>query len=276
MRPSHPETCPACGAGCAPRARFCMDCGAKLEHPEEALRDVGSLSLHPGLSKGWLRLWMTALPQESSTWEEEITYISPRESWRIGSNSKERMVARDPYLSENHAVFFSRQGRWHVADQRSANGTFLKLRKSQSFSSPVVLLVGGQRLEISTAKEPSSPPTDGHGTLFWGSRSAPALFCIQQRLRGGQPGFCYRSAQRQITLGTTEGDIRIPEDPFLAPLHVSITYEEISVGAEKQASFLVEDLLSQSGVFVAMSAPVALQQGDWVRTGNILTQVHLL
>jgi len=63
-----------------------------------------------------------------------------------------------------------------------------------------------------------------------------------------------------ITIGRQDGDIRFPDDPFLAPFHARISWE--------QNELVIRDLGSRNGTWVFLEAPHRLLDGDLVLIGS--------
>ena len=63
-----------------------------------------------------------------------------------------------------------------------------------------------------------------------------------------------------VTIGRQDGDIRFPDDPFLAPFHARISWE--------QSELVIRDLGSRNGTWVFLEAPHRLLDGDLVLIGS--------
>ncbi len=74
----------------------------------------------------------------------------------------------------------------------------------------------------------------------------------------GTPGRDYPLSD-QSDIGREEGDIRLPNDPYVSPRHARLT--------RRDGRFFVRDLESLNGVYVRLRQPVALQDGDLVLIG---------
>lgn len=75
----------------------------------------------------------------------------------------------------------------------------------------------------------------------------------------GSPGRDYPLGAVQTDIGRTEGDIRLPNDPYVSPRHARII--------RKEGRFFVRDLGSTNGVFVRLKSPSKLRHGDLVLVG---------
>jgi len=63
-----------------------------------------------------------------------------------------------------------------------------------------------------------------------------------------------------VNVGRQDGDIRFPDDPFLAPLHARISWE--------QNQLMIRDLGSRNGTWVFLEAPHRLLDGDLLLIGS--------
>jgi pSer/pThr/pTyr-binding forkhead associated (FHA) protein len=88
------------------------------------------------------------------------------------------------------------------------------------------------------------------------SATAARLVVIAQ---DGTPGREYALAHEQTDIGREEGDILLPNDPYVSPRHARVT--------QKNASFFVRDLGSVNGVYVRLRRPSKLQNADLVLIG---------
>jgi len=96
------------------------------------------------------------------------------------------------------------------------------------------------------------PPPDRSGAPAPG----PRLIVVAQ---DGSPGRDYPLGGSQTDIGRTEGDIRLPNDPYVSPRHARII--------RKDGRFFVRDLGSTNGVFVRLKSPSKLAHGDLVLIG---------
>ncbi|MBN2195908.1 MAG: FHA domain-containing protein [Polyangiaceae bacterium] len=75
----------------------------------------------------------------------------------------------------------------------------------------------------------------------------------------GSPGRDYPLAGDQIDLGREEGDIRLPNDPYVSPRHARLR--------RRDGRFSIRDLDSLNGVFVRIRRSEAIQNGDLLLIG---------
>jgi two-component system response regulator HydG len=90
--------------------------------------------------------------------------LNPAGENRIGRGVECLVVLTDPLCSRVHAVVQRRDGRWHVRDAESRNGTFVNDQKIDEG-----VLDEGHRLRVGTTEfvfhQSSEPPTAGHDGL---------------------------------------------------------------------------------------------------------------
>lgn len=75
----------------------------------------------------------------------------------------------------------------------------------------------------------------------------------------GTPGREYPLNGDQIDLGREEGDIRLPNDPYVSPRHARLR--------RRDGCYSIRDLDSLNGVFVRIRRPERLQDGDLLLVG---------
>ena len=75
----------------------------------------------------------------------------------------------------------------------------------------------------------------------------------------GKPGREYPILEDQTDIGREEGNIVLPNDPYVAPRHARLT--------RRNGRFFVRDLESVNGVYVRLRAQERLQHGDLVLIG---------
>lgn len=75
----------------------------------------------------------------------------------------------------------------------------------------------------------------------------------------GTAGREYPLAGEQTDVGREDGDIRLPNDPYVSPRHARLR--------RRDGRFFVRDLDSLNGVYLRLRHPEALQNGDLVLIG---------
>lgn len=80
----------------------------------------------------------------------------------------------------------------------------------------------------------------------------------------GRDGEAWPLAADQVDVGSREGQIVIPDDPFLSPRHARLSREVVH-GA---ASWWITDLASVNGVYRRLREPAPLRNGDLILLGQ--------
>ncbi|MDX2051572.1 MAG: FHA domain-containing protein [Polyangiaceae bacterium] len=91
---------------------------------------------------------------------------------------------------------------------------------------------------------PAAGPSPGH------------LVVIAQ---DGSPGISYPLSTPATEIGRTQGNVVLPNDPYISPLHARITY--------RNQRFWVEDLGSENGIYLRLTSEQELVAGDLVLVG---------
>lgn len=108
-----------------------------------------------------------------------------------------------------------------------------------------------------------APPIAGSAATAAGSPAQAAEPQLDARLvvigQDGKPGRQYPIVDDQTDIGREEGNIVLPNDPYVAPRHARLT--------RRNGRFFVRDLESVNGVYVRLRAQERLQHGDLVLIG---------
>lgn len=106
------------------------------------------------------------------------------------------------------------------------------------------------------APPPSSPPPSSKAQGVRGV-GEPQL---EVRCRDGSVQLLH--LELEFSIGRSEGNLVIPDDPFLSGHHLRFV--------RRWGQVIVEDLGSTNGVFMALTDEVELREGDEIRIGNQL------
>jgi pSer/pThr/pTyr-binding forkhead associated (FHA) protein len=87
-------------------------------------------------------------------------------------------------------------------------------------------------------------------------------------LKDGSEGRAIALADKPIDLGAREGDVTLPDDPYLSSRHARIEC--------RGSDYTLRDLDSVNGVYVRLRDPVALHDGDVVLIGQQVLRFELL
>ena len=124
--------CTECGFQNPEAANYCSRCGALLTKSEPATEttqtfspeDVSELAEHDELG-----LEGPALVVRAGGGRAGETFRPAGERTRIGRSPDCEIFLDDVTVSRNHAVLVEQNGKFHVEDQGSLNGTFVNRRR---------------------------------------------------------------------------------------------------------------------------------------------------
>ncbi len=105
--------------------------------------------------------------------------------------------------------------------------------------------------------------TDNFGAVA--AQSGPQLVTI---LKDGSEGPVHRIGAAVTDIGRFEGNITLPDDPYLSPRHARIQ--------KRGEKYFLRDLGSVNGVFYRVREPVDLQHGDVVLIGQQVLRLEVL
>ncbi len=115
------------------------------------------------------------------------------------------------------------------------------------------------------ADGPSRPEsrTDNFGAVA--AQAGPQLVTI---LKDGSEGPVHRIGAAVTDIGRYEGNITLPDDPYLSPRHARIQ--------KRGEKYFLRDLGSVNGVFYRVREPFDLQHGDVVLVGQQVLRLEVL
>lgn len=87
-------------------------------------------------------------------------------------------------------------------------------------------------------------------------------------LKDGSDGQAYPVFGQQTDIGRVEGEITLPDDPYLSPRHVRIR--------QQGGGYVLQDLASANGVYVRLRDPHELQDHDTLLLGQQVLRFELL
>jgi hypothetical protein len=129
--------CPECGFQNPEAANYCSKCGALLHAPESgeqtqtfspAIREELLEALEQLPEKG------PALIVRAGGGRTGETFTPQGQRTTVGRSPDCGVFLDDVTVSRRHAVLVHRDGRWHIEDQGSLNGTFVNRRRVDSAS----------------------------------------------------------------------------------------------------------------------------------------------
>jgi len=224
----------------------------------------------------------------------------------IGRSEGDILIPDDPYLSPRHARVAFRGARAYIRDLNSVNGLFLRVSSARgrpvgeierapfplgtppsavanvdtNIAMPLqdqdLILIGQQvlRFEALRDAEVGLGAASEHGTLLFGTPTAPRFARLSQRTVEGVTRDVYYIRKVETVLGRESGDVVFTDDPFLSRRHAAFLVLPTSA-ERKRSSVHIVDLGSSNGTFLALREESALHNGDLVRMGQQLFRVDL-
>lgn len=189
----------------------------------------------------------------------------------IGSSEGDIVLSEDRYLSPRHARFFRQDGAWYLRDLSSVNGVYRRLRKPAPLKSSDLILLGLEVLEFEVVDhaERGLGHAIQHGVLVFGSPAALRRGRLKQRTVEGIVRDVYHLVADETTIGRETGDIVFTSDPFMSRRHAAIQWDEDT------QEYVLVDLNSSNGTYLAIRDDVRLENGDFIRLGQHLFRVDL-
>ena len=189
----------------------------------------------------------------------------------LGSRDGDIILSEDRYLSPRHARFFRQNDAWYVRDLDSINGIYRRLREPATLEDGDLVLLGLEvlRFELVEHGERGLGHAVEHGVLVFGSPAATRRARLLQRTVEGITRDAYHLVADETTIGRETGDIVFTSDPFMSRRHAAIQWDETT------QSYVLTDLNSSNGTYLALREDVQLQHGDFIRLGQHLFRVDL-
>ena len=97
---------------------------------------------------------------------------------------------------------------------------------------------------------------------------APADAQLVAILKDGSDGRVFPLVGDQIDIGRSEGDLVLPDDPYLSPRHARLQ--------RRGDGWFLRDLDSVNGIFARIREPVALSDGDMILLGQQVLKFETL
>lgn len=211
----------------------------------------------------------------------------------LGRTEGDIQLRHDPYVCPRHARFLRENGILSVRDLGSVNRIYLRIRGSADLAHDDLVLVGLEVLRFEVVEDPKgdavqsrggSPtlevapgasedlgrgfePAVERGTRVFGSPAGPRHARLCQRTVEGVTRNVYYLGTPRTTIGREEGDLIFAQDAFMSRRHAAIERDA------QTGRFLLRDLGSSNGTFLAIRGRTELRSGDHLRIGQHLFRV---
>ena len=270
--------CPRCRGANDVQARVCQFCQSQLRvapPPAVATEQDAPLS-GPGRStlpeSGEQQTSraprLVVISQDGSAGRE---YRLSDEQTDVGHAEGEVVLADDPYVSPRHARIIRRGDRVFVRDLGSVNGVYVRLRRAHRLQNADLVLLGLQvlRFEIVSDGEQGLGAAEEQGTRVFGCPTTPRYARLCQRTVEGVSRDVYYLTRNQVVLGREHGDIVFSNDAFMSRRHAVIARDP------ENQHFMLRDLGSSNGTYIAIRQEQELREGDHVRVGQHLFRLDI-
>lgn len=188
----------------------------------------------------------------------------------IGREEGDVILQNDAYACPRHARVYWRNGHFWVQDLGSVNGVYARLNAPERLSNGDMVLIGLEvfRFELVSPHETAREPAFERGTRLFGSPALPRYARLVQRTGEGVSSNVLYLSKTQSTLGRESGDFVFTDDAFMSRQHATFTRQQ-------DGTFLLTDLGSSNGTFVAIRDERVLPDGGHVRIGQHLFRLKI-
>ena len=198
-----------------------------------------------------------------------VTYHLSGTTHIVGRTAGDIRFAEDLFLSPEHALFATQDGKLVVKDLGSANGVFLRIKSPVPLENGDSFLVGEQLLRLDTTPLPDGSP-DGEGTYHYSSPRPDSAFRVVQLLAGGGEGRITSARGGSVTIGREGNILNFPTDRFISGRHA-----RLDAAADSLQHVFLTDTGSRNGTFVRIKAAQQLVHGDYIFVGQQLLRVEI-
>jgi pSer/pThr/pTyr-binding forkhead associated (FHA) protein len=189
----------------------------------------------------------------------------------IGREEGAILLPSDPYVSPRHARVSQRGGRFFVRDLASVNGVYVRIRAAERLQNADLVLIGLEvlRFEVVSDAEKGLGPATERGTRVFGSPSLPRYGRLCQRTVEGLTRDIFYLGRDETVIGRESGDLVFTNDPFMSRRHAIFMRDSAT------STFLIQDLGSSNGTYLAIRGEHELVSGDHVRIGQHLFRLDV-
>jgi pSer/pThr/pTyr-binding forkhead associated (FHA) protein len=178
----------------------------------------------------------------------------------VGSRNAHVLIRDDPRVADEHAVIDIAEDQAFLQDLGSRFGTFIRVRGERILGDGEEIRIGHALFRLELKKQPL--PTSPDRSLPIGSLGfLPEYYGRLVRL--GPEGEILRAfllTKGEMVIGRTQGDILLPEDPFVSSKHCTLLLE--------QGACRLKDLGSTNGCYVRIKGKVTIEDGDCILVGR--------
>ena len=244
---------------------FCARCGNDLRQrvSADAPRSGGTAAFGFARSSAGPRLALLG-----ETHDVIENYNLERGEAVVGRGAADISFPDDPFMSPLHARLDMRDGRLHVRDLGSRNGTWVFIDRPERLNDADLILVGAQVLRFRRLGYPAPHPPEADSTRRMGSSIPTADVAVIEQLRGDGSvrDVFHLSPGRSVTIGREVGDWIFSYDSTMSRRHAEIRSE----GSE----FFVHDASSRNGVAVGVRGDRALNIEQRLLIGNQILRLE--
>jgi pSer/pThr/pTyr-binding forkhead associated (FHA) protein len=271
---------------------YCQFCGARLVQPGEAPETnrgisgapppVAPVAAQPNLyaptpspaataalyTEAPPRARLVVIAQDGTPGRH---YALSAEGADIGRVEGSILLPSDPYISPRHARLSWKNNRFFLQDLGSLNGVYVRIREQRRLENADLVLVGLEvlRFEIVSDAEKVLAPAADHGTHFFGSPAFPRYARLCQRTVEGATRDTFYLSRPETIIGRESGDIVFTSDPYMSRRHAALTRDD------RDKSFVLRDLGSSNGTYLAIRGEEELHHQDHMRIGQHLFRLEI-
>ena len=260
MEQARNYVCKECSTPVPSGHKFCGACGTTV--PDE-IQEMQTEYFGAMQAPGKARLILIRGDQGV----DGLSYLLQGTEHVAGRQDAQILFPDDDWLSPRHANFVYRGEKLVVRDEGSANGVYVRIRKSVPISAGDSFLCGEQVFRADNMPKDASGP-DGEQTYFYSSPKRPSPFRVVQILRGGADGMIFCARDTAVSIGREESDMNFPDDVYMSGNHARIE----STGEGK---YTLTDAGSKNGTYVRIRGEHELTHGDYLFLGKQLLRVEM-
>lgn len=257
------RTCYNCNALVPEGHHYCGNCGTRFGD-QEADPGKQTLLFGPVMAPGRAKLILIRGTEDSIP---GLSFHLNATNHHAGRRQGAILFTDDPYLSPRHANFYYRDNKLHLRDEKSVNGSFIRITQPTKLQHGDRFMVGQQVVRFETLSLHDEYPTDD-GTLAYVSPPKAFKFRLVQIIAGGKAGVVYASPHNEIIIGREGCDMNFAEDRNVSRRHSKVVQSA-------DGSFLLSDLDSRNGTYLETKGDCQLSHGDYVFIGHHLLRVEI-